>query len=337
MDIKNIWYDWANAPAFSGVFSVTSESGPLFKIAQGFRHFNEGLPNKRETAFGIASGTKLFTAIGICKLIDAKMLFLTDAVWDVLPYDLGNIDKRITVYHLLTHTSGIGDYIDEESPSVTEDVLQLYEKYPVHLWEDLSFYLPMFRHLPPKFTPGDRFSYSNAGFILLGLVIEAVSKKTYQQYITDTIIAPCKLEHTGFYRSDSLPENAAFGYLREDGTWQANTACIPIIGGSDGGLYSCAKDLDILWRCLFSGCLLSQAMRTIFLQPHVHRDAHKTYGLGVYRYTYNGHTAYYALGSDFGVDFFTAYFPKQKIVASALANCAVNTYSLLEALLLTLI
>ena len=335
MDVEKIWHLWPEAPAFSGIFSVTKENIGLFEIAQGFRNFNEQLPNKQDTAFGIASGTKLFTAIGICKLIDAGKLSLTDAVRNILPYDLGNIDNRITIYHLLTHTSGIGDYIDEESPSVTEDVLQLYEQYPVHLWENLSFYLPMFMHLPPKFTPGRLFSYSNAGFILLGLIIEAVTNKTYQQYIIDAIITPCQLKHTGFYRSDSLPLNAAYGYLHENNTWQANTARIPIIGGSDGGLYSCAEDLATLWQNLFNGQILSQEMLQTFLQPHVHRDAHKTYGLGIYRYDANQNTAYYALGSDFGVDFFTAYFPKQKIVASALANCAVNTYSLLEMLFTT--
>ncbi|MDR0897651.1 MAG: beta-lactamase family protein [Oscillospiraceae bacterium] len=333
MNIEKVWNNWHNAEAFSGVFTVSNEQGVIFERCSGFRNRSEALPNNKDTVFGIASGTKLFTGLAICKLIDAGKLSLDDALCNILPHDLDQIDKSVTVHHLLTHTSGIGDYLDEEAPNSNEQIQALYNQYPVYLWERLDYYLPMIIHLPKKFEPGARFGYSNAGFVLLGLVIEAVSGKSYQQYVDEEIIAPLALRHTGFYYMNALPANTAYGYMEdESGIWRTNIFNLPIVGGSDGGLYTCAGDLDTLWRAVFSGRVLSDSMLQSFLKAHIARDSGMSYGLGVYRFDRTSDTIYYAVGGDFGVDFFTAYFPKEKIVASALGNTEINTYPLLDAL-----
>ena len=329
MNIEEIWQSGDKTELFSGVFCVSTNEGVLFEKAQGFRNRSECLPNNTDTAFGIDSGTKLFTGLAVCKLLDKSGLSLSDKLWDIIPYDLGQIDKRVTVLHLLTHTSGIGDYLDEEAPNVYEQEQELCNKYPVYLWEKLEYYLQMITPLPPKFEPGLRFSYSNAGFIMLGLVIEAVSGKRYQQFVADEIIAPLGLVHTGFYRMDELPANTALGYIGET---CSNIFKLPVVGGSDGGVFTCAKDLDTLWRALFAGRILSERMLKLFLSPHVVRGNGKSYGLGVYRYESKEDTAYYAVGGDFGVDFFTVYFPRLNITASALGNTDINTAHTLNAM-----
>ena len=336
MDIKKIWYDWNDAEIFSDVFSVRAEDSIVFESVQGFRNRSEGLANNIDTAFGIASGTKMFTGLAVCKLIDSGKLSLADKLWDILPYNLGEIDRRVTVFHLLTHTSGIGDYIDEEADDSMEQLAGLYRRYPSLLWERLAYYLQMITPLPPKFEPGFRFGYSNAGFVTLGLVVEAVSGMPYQQFVTDELIVPLKLHHTGFYRMDALPANTALGYMGDDEA-RTNAFSVPIIGGSDGGLFTCARDLDALWRAIFSGQVLSAKMLELFLASHIERDDRKSYGLGVYRYETNKNIAYYAVGGDFGVDFFTVYFPEQKISASALGNTEVNTFPPLKSLLSTIV
>ena len=179
LDIENIFNDWNKSGDFSGVFSASGSDGIIFQKACGHRNKAEKLPNEINTAFAVASGTKFFTALSICKLIDGGYLLLSDRVWNLIPYDLKVISKEVTVFHLLTHTSGIGDYIDEEASSNYNDILKLYDNRPVHKWNSLNFYLPMFNELPQKFKPGERVGYSNAGFILLGLIIESVSGKTY--------------------------------------------------------------------------------------------------------------------------------------------------------------
>jgi len=321
---------------FSAVFSASGADGVIFREACGCRNRAESLPNTIDTAFGIASGTKLFTGLAVCKLIDENKLSLDARLCDVLPYDLGQIDKSITIFHLLTHTSGIGDYIDEDAEDCEEQLQALYDKYPVQLWTRLEYYLQMITPLPPKFEPGERYSYSNSGFVLLGLVIEAVSGIPYQQFVKDNIIVPCKLAHTGFYRMDSLPFNTALGYMQDEDTeeWRTNIFNLPVLGGSDGGLFTCANDLDILWRAIFSNKILSEKATLLFLKPHIKMgedDEHSDwYGLGVYLYEKENNFTYYAVGGDSGVDFFTAYFPQTKVVVSALCNTGFNTFPLLE-------
>ena len=327
------WLDGAGK-GFSGVLSASDSQGVLAQKARGERNRAESLPNRADTAFGIAAGTKMFTGLAVCKLMDEKKLSLHDKLCDLVSFDLGEIDRRVTVFHLLTHTSGIGDYIDEDAEDCEAQLQALYDTYPVQLWTRLSYYLQMIAPLPPKFAPGERYCYSNAGFVLLGLVIEAASGLPYQQFVQEQIIAPCGLTHTGFYRADALPHNAAHGYMLDENTaeWRTNIYSLPIMGGSDGGLFTCAADLDTLWRAVFANRILSAEMTAAFLKPQVIRDEEsgKGYGLGVYTVQRDNQTAYYAVGGDFGVDFFTAYFPQSGIAVSALGNTNVNTYPLLH-------
>ncbi|MCL2820962.1 MAG: beta-lactamase family protein [Oscillospiraceae bacterium] len=333
MRYGDIWSEWSDSGEFSGVFSVGDGNGVVFEKSQGFRNRSENLLNNRDTAFGIASGTKLFTGLAACKLIDEGKLSLKSRIYDILPYDLGQIDKNVSVYHLLTHTSGVGDYIDEESEDCEEQLQALYDKYPVQLWEQLEYYLQMITPLPPKFKPGERYSYSNSGFILLGLIIEAAGGISYRQFVNEAIILPCGLKHTGFYRADSLPGNVALGYMGSSDGLKTNVFNLPVLGGSDGGLYTCADDLDKLWRAVFQGKIFSENMLTEFTKKQSEINETESYGLGVYRHETKNNLSFYAVGGDAGVDFFTAYSPQQQIVFSALGNTNVNTYPLMKMML----
>ena len=331
MNFEKIWKNWKHSELFSGVFSVQNEQSVLFQNCSGFRNRSDMLPNKIDTAFGIASGTKLFTGLAICKLLDTGKISLEENLWDILPYSLGQINKKVTIFHLLTHTSGIGDYLDEDSPFSSETELELCAKYPVYLWERLAYYLKMITPLPQKFEPGARFSYSNAGYILLGLAIESISGKSYQQYVADEIISPLNLHHTGFYRLDALPFNSALGYIHDEtGQWRTNIYHLPVIGGSDGGIYTCAENLDTLWRAIFGGQLLSKPMLQSFTKAHATISNNKSYGLGVFRINRDSKTLYYAVGKDYGVTFFTVYSPNNKTTVSLLGNTEMNISPLLE-------
>jgi len=115
---------------------------------------------------------------------------------------------------------------------------------------------------------------------------------------------------------------------------------MPVVGGSDGGLFTCSGDLRKLWRAIFSNKIFSEKTAQSFFKSQVtKRDGdinlggYESYGLGVYIYKYGGSTVYYAVGGDFGVGFFTAYFPKQNIVVSALGNTEINSYPLLKTII----
>jgi len=322
--IGNIYNEWNEDGNFSGVIIVSGADGVIFQQAVGYRNMAEKLPNMPDTVFSIASGTKLFTGLAVCKLIDEGKLSLDDRLHDLLRYGLGQIGNGVTVHHLLTHTSGVGDYIDEEAEDSEEQLDALYRKYPSYLWTQLEYYLQMIAPLPPKFEPGARYGYSNTGYVLLGLVIEAVSGLPYQQYVQENIIGPCRLARTGFYRMDDLPGNTALGYIEDEdsGAWRTNIFSLPILGGSDGGLYTCAADMDMLWRRIFANQVLSESMTQTFLRKHVVIDEEdgESYGLGVYRYDDDGKTAHFAVGGDSGVGFCTAYYPKTGVAMSCFSN-----------------
>ena len=335
-EIFNVWIA-DETEDYSGVLSASDVAGVIYQAAYGLRNKAEALPNAADTAFAIASGTKLFTGLAICKLIDSGKLSLESKLGDVLPYELGQINRNITIYQLLTHTSGVGDYIDEEAEDFDDMLAALYVKYPAHLWERLDYYLQMMTDLPPKFEPGARYAYSNSGYVLLGLVVEAVSGVSFQQFVQDEIIMSCGLTHTGFYRLDALPDNTALGYMEDEdtGEWRVNTKDLPVIGGSDGGMYSCAADMDTLWRALFDGKILSPAMTAAFLTPHVIIEVDEaegtveSYGLGVYLVKEGDKTFYFIMGVDSGVGFFSGYYPATKTVVSAFSNTGYQGASLL--------
>jgi len=337
--IKGKFATWIDEETenYSGVLSASGEDGVIFEQTIGYRDNEKKLQNEADTRFGLASGTKLFTGLAICKLIDEGKLSLDDKLCNLLSFDLGQIDKRVTVYQLLTHTSGVGDYIDEDADDFDEQYSALMEKYPAHLWENLEYYLQMITPLKAKFEPGEECCYSNSGYVLLGLVVEAVSGVSYQKFVQDEIIVPCELAHTGFFRMDSLPENTAIGYMQDEdsGEWSANTDSLPIIGGSDGGIFSCAADMDKLWRAIFGNKILSEKMTKEFLKPHVvsdedeEDDAVESFGFGVYHYKIGGKVFYGTIGADNGVGFFSGYYPGAKIVISSFCNTGYTGSQLL--------
>lgn len=337
-DIQTIYENWNAAGDFSGVFSVSGPNGLLYEQAAGKRNRAEALPNQTDTAFAIASGTKFLTALAACKLIDTGGLSLDTPIRDVITHDLNRIDLSITIRHLLTHTSGIGDYIDEEADSEYDPILLLYKNHPVHEWTSLAYYLPMMTGLPAKFAPGARFGYSNGGFILLGLAIEGAAGMPYHAYVQREIIEPLGLCRTGFYRMNRLPGNTAMGYVfqQEDGVYETNVLYMPVIGGADGGLFTTAGDLVRLWTAVMENRVLSPVMTRALLTPQVlmHEEdgSQFHYGLGVYMRTAGEKKAYYIVGGDFGVDFFSAYYPGSGFIASALGNTEKNTGPLLRSL-----
>ena len=154
-----------NETRFSGVVFVKLNGNAAFENAYGYADRSNKIPNTVDTRFGIASGTKFLTALGIGKLIDRGELSLTSRLCDCVNIDFPHISEDVTIHHLLTHTSGVYDYYDEE---LIEDVDNFQLDIPCFELKSLKDYIPLFRDGRMKFNPGERFSYSNGGFILLG-------------------------------------------------------------------------------------------------------------------------------------------------------------------------
>ena len=127
--------------------------------------------------------------------------------------------------------------------------------------ETPSDYIPLFQNEGMKFQPGEKCVYSNGGFILLGIIIEDVTGMKYRDFIEQQILKPCKMCDTGYFALNKLPVRTALGYMnREDGSWQTNIFNLPIIGASDGGIYTTVNDIKKLWRAFAANKVLSKEL-----------------------------------------------------------------------------
>lgn len=255
-----------DAHAFSGVISVRQQGRVLYERAAGYADRSNKVENTLETRFGIASGTKFLTALAIGKLIAAQKLSFSTKLKDCLALNFPRYSPEITIRHLLTHTSGIPDYYDEEKITDFDDFTLSLPWYELNGPRD---YLAVFPDEAMKFPPGTRFSYSNGGYILLGVMIEEVTGLKYQEYVEQAIFKAIGMNRSGYFALNQLPEKTALGYIEEAGGWRTNIYNLPIVGASDGGAFTTVEDLATLWKAFWGYEILPKELVEIYAKPYV--------------------------------------------------------------------
>jgi CubicO group peptidase (beta-lactamase class C family) len=236
----------ANAQQFSGVILVAKNGTPLVERAYGMADREAGRANDLETSFNIGSINKLFTQVAIRQLADAGKLNLDSTLARAWPdYPNQDIARKVTIRQILTMQSGIqGNIFAAPAGKTRHDVVSLQD------------YFELFKNEPLQFEPGSKQQYSNAGYIVLGLLIEKLSGENYYEYIRRHIYEPAGMTQTGSWRVDRWPANTAIGYTRggQDAPpttpLQRNTDFLPGKGSSAGGGYSTAHDLLRLMNAL---------------------------------------------------------------------------------------
>ena len=179
---------------------------------------------------------------------------------------------EVTVRHLLTHTSGIGDDADEEAGESYEAVWRDRPNYSVR--EAVDF-LPGFVHRAPNFAPGQGCRYNNCGYVLLGLMIERATGRSYRDVVREDVFVPAGMADSDFLRMDRVNERMAEGAdpIRDEAGaitgWKRNIYSYPPIGSPDGGAHVTAADLDRFMRAVRDGRLLSPELTAAFLAPQV--------------------------------------------------------------------
>jgi CubicO group peptidase (beta-lactamase class C family) len=236
------------AGAFSGVVVLAREGRPIFQRAYGLADRESRRRNEVETAFNLGSINKVFTQTAIRQLADAGKLQLDSTLAKYWPdYPNAAIASRVTIRQLLEHRSGIGGNIFAPPAGGRRGDLRR-----------LRDFLPLFVDAPLQFEPGTRQQYSNAGYVVLGLLVERLSGEDYYDYVRSHVYAPAGLTRTAAYAVDSLPANTALGYTtRGEGeaavAAHRNTELLPGRGSSAGGGYSTAGDLVRFLQALREG------------------------------------------------------------------------------------
>jgi D-alanyl-D-alanine carboxypeptidase len=233
---------------FGGAVLVAKGDRVLFGRAYGLANRKTGVRNTLGTRFRIGSMNKMFTAAAILQLVEAGKVELTAPLGRYLTgHPNPDVAARVTIHHLLTHTGGTGDIFGPDFDAHRSELRTLRD------------YVELYGKRGLEFEPGTRWSYSNYGFILLGVVIEKVTGQSYYDYMQAHVFEPAGMTSTG-----SLPENRtisdrAIGYTKAPGTtkWLPNTDTLPYRGTSAGGGYSTVEDLVRFARALMKHELLS--------------------------------------------------------------------------------
>jgi len=329
--VDRIFRQRAEADAFSGVVRITRGSEELFAGAYGFASRAWGIPATMGTRFDTASLTKLFTAVVTLQLVDDGAFSLEMPVIPYLALGRTAISEGVTVFQLLTHSSGIGDDAEEEDGG---DYADLWKTKPNYSVAETADFLPQFVHKRANFPPGEGCRYCNCGYVLLGLMIERATGKPYRKIVEERIFGPATMNDSGFFRLDRCTADVAEGCdpLRDEGGtmvgWQKNVYSFPPIGSPDSGAYVTAADLDRFLRAVKDQRVLSSEQSAAFFTPQIHykdRDGWEMrYGLGMWFYVEpSGHVVCCQKeGYNAGVSAVMRYFFDTDINVVILSNMA---------------
>lgn len=254
---------------FNGSALVAENGKIILKKGFGSANMEWNIPNQADTKFRLGSISKQFTALLIVKLAEEGKIKLDVPITTYLKeYPKENGDK-ITIHHLLTHTSGIPNYTN--APNFFKDKA----RNPYTPEE----FVKTFSSLPLEFTPGEKFNYSNSGYFLLGYIIEKTTGKSYEQYLQEIIFTPLKMVNSGYDHSDVILKNRAAGYEKQ-GKKVVNAAYLDMsIPYAAGSLYSTVEDLYLWDQALYTNKLLSEKSMESLFKPYI-SAGRASYGYG---------------------------------------------------------
>ena len=288
---------------FMGTVLVAKGTQVLLSKGYGSANLEWDVPNSPGTKFRLGSITKQFTAASILLLQERGKLNVQDPVKKYMADAPAAWDK-VTIYHLLTHTSGI--------PSFTSfPEYSKWEPFATTAKDEVGW----FRDKPLEFEPGEKWNYSNSGYVLLGYLIEKITGGTYEKFVRENIFDPLGMKDSGYDSNSALIARRAAGYTRQ-GDVLVNAGFVNMtIPFSAGSLYSTTEDLLKWEQGLFGGKLLSAASLETMTTPFKN-----DYACGLFVQTKDGHKRIDHGGGIEGFNTELAYYPDDKVTVIVLAN-----------------
>lgn len=301
--VDEIVQSYVTAKQFMGSVLVAQNGQVLLDKGYGEANLEWQIPDAPEAKFRLGSITKQFTAASILLLEERGKLKTDDVVKKYMPDAPAAWDK-ITIYNLLTHTSGIPNFTSFPDYRSTEATPTTPEKL-----------VARFRDKPLDFQPGEKWSYSNSGYVLLGYLIEKISGKSYQDFVEENLFKPLGMNDSGYDSNSAIILHRAYGYSRGP-NGPVNAGYIDMtIPFSAGGLYSTTHDLLKWEQGLFGGKVLSAASLKKMTTPYK-----ENYACGLVVQTVNGHPEIEHGGGIEGFNTDLAYYPDDKLTVVVLAN-----------------
>lgn len=288
---------------FMGSVLVARDGDVLISKGYGFANLKWDVPNTPSTKFRLGSVTKQFTATCILLLEERGKLKVEDTVKMHMPDAPAAWDK-VTIYHVLTHTSGIPSFTSFPDYQATESLPTTPEKL-----------VARFRDKPLDFQPGEKWSYSNSGYVLLGYLIEKISGEPYAKFVQENIFTPLGMHDSGYDSHAAIIKHRASGYA-PGAAGMVNAGYIDMtIPHAAGALYSTTEDLLRWERGLFGGKVLSPGSLRKMTTPF---KSDYAFGLGVKET--GGRKVINHGGGIEGFNTFLAYYPADKLTVVVLGN-----------------
>ncbi len=248
----------AKADRFSGAVLVTRRGKTLVSGAYGLADREKKTANTLDTKFRIGSMNKMITAVATLQLAQAGKIKLTEPLGTYLPdYPNKEVASKVTIHQLLTHTGGTGNIFGPE-----------FDRHRLEL-RTLTDYVTLYGARAPAYEPGARWAYSNYGFLLLGVVVERVSGRSYYDYVRERIYVPAGMTGTASQPEDEAVPARSAGYMLRENAWRNNAETLPYRGTSAGGGYSTVGDLAKFADALLGHTLLNASHTTLALAGKV--------------------------------------------------------------------
>jgi CubicO group peptidase (beta-lactamase class C family) len=292
--MQQVIQPYVDAQMFMGSVLVAKAGRVLFSKSYGMADLEWNVPNSADTRFNIASMTKQFTAAAILLLENRGKLKTDDLVKKYLTDAPASWDK-ITIYHLLTHTSGISDDAAKYEPGTPDKLV--------------------FRDVPLNFQPGEQWAYTDLGYMVLGYLIEKISGQTYEAFVQQLIFKPLAMNDSGMFSNDAIIPRRATGYWPGDNGIENADRPDWRIGFSAGSLYSTTQNLLRWEEGLFGGKVLTPASLHKMITPFK-----SDYACGLHVNRVGGHLMIEHDGNNIGYNSDMAYYPEERIAVIVLAN-----------------
>ena len=253
---------------FNGSVLVAEKGEVIYKKSFGFADMEWEIPNQPDTKFRIGSLTKAFTSMLVLQLVQQGKLKLDRKITDYLPEYPKKQGSKVSIHQLLTHTSGIPDYGEfpnyrdlSRNPFTPESLIRLFADSTL------------------RFEPGSKFSYSNSGYFLLGMIIERVTGKPYEQVLQENILNPLNMINSGYDHQDTILKKRARGYEKKASLYINAPYLDMSLPYSAGSLFSTVEDLYLWDQALYSVTLLPEQTRDCMFRAYIPAYG-KGYGYG---------------------------------------------------------
>ncbi len=311
--IDSILYNKYRSMDPGAVFLATKNGKTIYRKAFGIANLELNVPMRPENVFEIGSITKQFTAISILMLFEKGKINLDDEITKFLP-DYPTNDKKITIHHLLTHTSGIKSF------TKMEKIIEVSKEdmTPIEL-------IDFFKNEPMDFNPGDDFKYNNSGYIILGYIIEQVSGKSYADFVMNNIFQKLDMSSSRYASESDIIRNRASGYHNRKGFTNKMYISFSIPYAS-GSLMSTADDMLKWQKALNENTLVSQdIIEKAFTNHTLNNGEPINYGYGWHIKDIDGVPSREHGGSIFGFKSMGIYIPSKDTFVIGLTNCDCNS------------